>query len=112
MPNDNSCPNVMPPGMTTPVKQPTDTSALLCLSQELAVIADRCSKEVVRVDQVIGFLPDRAYMFLLLMLSLPFIQELPRKYLNSALGVLQRLLWMLEKVMRPRMTFLTGHMTI
>jgi hypothetical protein len=60
MPNDNSCPNVMPPGMTR------------------------------------------------VLLNL----ELPRNYLNSALGMLQRLLRMLEKVMRPRMTFLTDHITI
>jgi hypothetical protein len=38
--------------------------------------------------------------------------ELPKSFLNSALGVLQRLVRTLEMVLRPRMIFLTDHLAM
>jgi hypothetical protein len=123
--------------------------ARLCLSEELALIVERSSKEVVRVEHVISFLHERAYTFLLLLLSLPFIQpipvpglsspfgviiallglglligrklwlprhllnlELPKSFVDSALGILRRLVRALEMVLRPRMIFLTDHLAM
>src|ERR1700757_2897495 len=74
--------------MITPTEQPAPGCARLCLSEELALIVERSTKGVVRVEHLIGFLHDRAYTFLLLLLSLPFVQPIPVPGLSSLFGVL------------------------
>jgi hypothetical protein len=78
--------------MITPIEQPAPGCARLCLSEELALIVERSTKEVVRVEHVISFLHDRAYTFLLRLLSLPFVQPIPVPGLSSPFGVLIALL--------------------
>jgi hypothetical protein len=76
------------PEMTTPIEQPAPGCARLCLSEELALIVERSTKEVVRVEDVISFFHDRAYTFLLLLLSLPLVQPFPVPGLSSPFGLL------------------------
>jgi hypothetical protein len=62
------------------------------LSEELALLVEQSRKERVRLGDVITFLKERSYTFLLLLLSLPFIQPIPIPGLSTPFGIVIALL--------------------
>ena len=123
--------------------KPSPRESALSLSQELVKLEAKSREQRINLSDVISLLDERAYTFLLVLLSLPFVQlipipglstpfgvviallgggilvgrrpwlpaqllkiQLPEKFLAAVLGVMRRLVRVLEAIVRPRIAFL------
>ena len=83
--------NLMPESPITSPK-PSPRSSALCLSRELAILEGESRQRRINIGDVIALLDERAYTFLLVLLSLPFIQPIPIPGLSTPFGVVIALL--------------------
>src|SRR4051812_31189376 len=72
--------------------KPSPRDSALCLSQELVILEAKSREQRVDLGDVMALLGERAYTFLLVLLTLPFIQPIPIPGLSTPFGVVIALL--------------------
>jgi hypothetical protein len=77
--------NIMPD--SPPASVPLQGSGVFRLSEELAALEKKSQKQSINLGDLISLLDERAHTFLLLLLSLPFVQPIPLPGLSIPFGV-------------------------
>jgi len=77
--------NVMPESRSASV--PLQGPAAFHLSEELVALEKKSREQSINLGDVIFLLDERAHTFLLLFLSLPFVQPIPLPGLSTPFGV-------------------------